>query len=405
LAKSSLRFIVFAGPGGVGVMKAALAGRQWSILFNCTQSEAEKSWPATQAVWKKRRIDAFDLTRRDLAEAEDDGEPDAEISGPEWSGVISHDERRPGRRSVIIESPDAVVGINPTPNQSEPPVGRPRVAVLDACWTHVQRFPDREEVRECFEEVLGRRWRHVFYVTNLPWDARFFEQTVRDLQLEGHAEVMQVDGWGQRLLWQVRELLPRIADGDLVMLALVPGRDERGAFQRLRSDFAERTQHVSVYPVQPLSTGPGPSREEALEAVGIWLPTQVLIAAGPLSEQVLLARYLSENAGGTAPVVGTAGTEYRMPTLNVARQYDVPSTSSDRGTERVRTARSGLVIATYGREDRILLAGSGLASEAQKLLTSLHINRRGKPAERIVHDIENAFSSRGLPVPAVRFLT
>ncbi len=386
-------------------MKAALAGRQWSILVNSTESEAAESWPSTQSVWRKRHIDSFDLTRPDTASGEGDASVEVAISGVEWNGVISYDERRPGRRSIVIDCADVVVGINPTPNYTEPPVGRQRVAVLDAGWTHVQRFPDRDEVRECFEEFLGRKWRHVYYVTNLPWDAELFRQTVSELQLQGHAEVMRVDGSGQRLLWQVRELLPNVADGDLVMLGLVPGRDERGAFQRLRSDFAERTPHVSGYPVQPLSTGPGPSREEALEAVGIWLPTHVLIAAGPLSEQVLLARYLSENTGGSTPVAASAGAEYRLPSLNVSRQYEIPRSSPTTGSERLLSARSGLVIAAYGRGDRILLTGAGLASETEKLLGSLHINRRGKPAERIVHDIENAFASRGLPVPAVRFLT
>lgn len=386
-------------------MKGALAGRQWSVLFNCSETDAEQSWPSTQGVWKKRRVDSIDLIRPDLLEDAADAGEDAAITGSDWQGVISSDERRPGRRSVVIESGDVVVGINPTPNQLEPPVGRQRVAVLDAGWTHIQRFPDRDEVRDCFEEILGRRWRHVYYVTNLPWDAQLFQQTVDDLQMNGHAEAILVRGSGQRLLWQVREFVPSIGAGDLVMLGLVPGRDDRGAFQRLRSDFSERTEHVSVYPVQPLSTGPGPSREEALEAVGIWLPTQVLIAAGPVSEQVLLARYLSENTGGTGSIVGIAGTEYRLPTLNVARQYDVGAPAAEAKPGRTRGARSGMVIATYGRGETIQLSGAGLASEAQNLMESMHISRRGKPAERIVHDIENAFASRGLPVPAVRFLT
>lgn len=380
--------------------RAAIVARQWTTLINCTEKDVRETWPGLEGSWSKQHVDAVKLSPfaagQDMPSAADD-----RILGQRVS--VIPDERRPGRRSLLVESGDVAVGVASSAQEADTPDGHQRVVILDASWTHVARFPEPEEVRQALEEALRVRSRTVFYITNLPWDAKLFQLVADQAGQSDRCRTVTVTGFGARMLWQVRELVPDIQSKDLVLLGLVPRRDDRGSHQRLRSDFAERTENLRVYPVFPLSSGPGASREEALQTVGLWLPTRVMIAAGPLSEQVLLARHLEEN-GGSSATVGTMGAEYRLPSLNLIRQMDARREQRTSVLQRLRGPRSGLVVVTYGRDEAVQLAGAGLPAEAEAILPRIRVSRRGKSAEQVVHDVETAFSSRGMPVPAVRFL-
>jgi len=289
-------------------------------------------------------------------------------------------------------------------SQDEPPRGTQRTVVLDASWTHIARFPDREEIRDALIQTFQATDGLIYYVTNLPWDAELFSQVAADMGRAHDARTTLVEGFGDRMLSQARQVLSQLQQHDQVLLALVPARDDRGSLQRLRSDFAARVSQVRAYPALPISSGPGPSRDEALAAVGLWLPTSVLIAGGPVSEQFLLARYLQESTGGSTAVVGVAGAEYRLPGLEMLRHSDGGRRSSAGDRRRVSAGRTGLVIVTYGPDDTVQLSGAGLPEAVESVLGRLNIKRRGKTPEQVVREIEAAFSSRGLPVPAVRYL-
>jgi hypothetical protein len=397
-------------------MRVAIISRQWSLLINCSEEEVTETWPSLTGEWKKKRVDHFMLSpavgggsREHLS-----GNGDSQISGADWTVRIAGDDRRPGRRSLLLETPQAVLGVAATSQMEDAPAGSSRVLILDASWTHVPAFPDREEIRQAFVEAFEQGPRgeqgRVYYLTNLAWDAELFSQVAADLGRSDQSRPVLIDGEGDRLLKQARQIIPEIESNDVALIGLVPGRDDRGAFQRLRSDFAERTAHVQAFPAVPISSGPGPSREESLAAVGLWLPTTVLIAGGPISEQHLLARHLEESTGGSAAVVGVSGGEYRLPGLDLIRVAGHSSVlgrqrgASGRPVGRGRVSYAGLVVVTYEAEDAVTLSGAGLAEAARQILPKIRISRRGKPPEQIVREVEAAFSSRGMAVPAVRYL-
>ena len=399
-----LRLLLFEGPGGVDRFRAALISRQWSLLVNTSEEECGATWPSLRETWRKKQVARIDLHGPDDPAAESEG-ADQTISGSDWQARVITDELRPSRRMVIVETAQIVVGIGAGTQGEEPPPGRQRALVIDAGWTHVPSFPDREDVRSYLAGAIRSAAGRVHFVTDLPWDVRLFESVARELGRESAAHPVLVGGSTGRKLWLARQILPQIDEPDTVLIGLVPGRDERGLFQRLRSDFAEKTSSVRAFPTAPLSTGPGQSRDEALESVGLWLPTRVLIAAGPISEQVLLARHLEESTRGSPVTVGVAGGEYRLPDFDLIRNTDAGHRVSGAGRQRGVASRAGLVVVTYGRdENAVSLSGTGLADNVQTVLPKIHVNRRGKTPEQLVREVEMAFTSRGLPVPAVRFL-
>lgn len=399
----AVRLLVFRGPGETEALQAAFIGRKWSVLVNCSEEATAQAWPTLETVWRKRHVDTFVLDPfSDVAE--DAGIREPSPSGDDWRAAFSSDERRPGRRSLVLQAGQISIGVTPASSQQDAePTGTQRVLVLDASWTHISRFPDREEVREELVRAFDGSGQ-IHFITNLQWDADLFTHVAAELGESNRANVALIKGLGDRGLVQARQLLPRIQESDTVLIGLVPGRDERGAFQRLRSDFAERTSHVRAYPAYPLSSGPGASREEALATVGLWLPTHVLIAGGPISEQFLLARHLEESTGGATAMVAVAGGEYRLPSLDLARHYDASRPSHGDAKLRQLASRSGLVIATPGSDESTTLSGVGLPDTANGILPKIRINRSGKTPEQIVHEVEAAFSSRGMPIPAVRYL-
>jgi hypothetical protein len=408
-----LRFLLLEGPGQVERLRAIFISSKWSFLINTDVAAAQKNWPETTWTWRKAESNS--IVQSPLA-AGLDNHPESIVQGERrlvgkgWQATALIDEQRPGRLGVVIEVDDISIALSPSPDHLDPIAERQRIVVLDASWTHIARFPEREEVREAVEDALQSHARFVYYVTNLPWDADIFLSTTREFGCEDRARLAYVNGIGQQAYWQAQDIAKRIDTMDMVLLGLVPGRDDRGLFQRLRSAFAERTEHVRAYPAFPLSTGPGLAREEAEEAMGMWLPTRVLIAGGPISEQILLQRYLQEMADNrgrsstTSIVVGMAGTEYRLPSLKVAHQYHLPPTVPPSVSARAHAARAGLVIVTYTRDDIAHLTSVGLSSQARQVVDRLQINRRGKTTEQVVHEVEVAFTSRGIPPPAIRFV-
>lgn len=403
MAKRPLRLLVLDGPGSVESLRLAVLGRTWTILVNTTVDETNTEWPAAEPVWRKKRVDALSLNASSTGFNLEEDAKERPATQPERTTIIP-DERRPGRRSCLIQVDDIAVGITAGSQQMEAPAATDRVVILDASWTHIARFPDREDVRESFLQALTSRARRIFYLTNLKWDADFFDEVAQEQGRAERAQVIRVSGFGSRMLWQAREVAPTVTSDDMVILGLVPRRDDRGAFQRLRSDFAERTEHVWAYPTHAVSCGPGPSREESLEMVGLWLPTRVLIAGGYVSEQVLLARHLEENAGGTGAGVAIVGGEYRLPSVALIHQVDAVARARTTGSRRRPAPHSGLVVVTYGRDGEVELSSAGLATEARNVLPKIRLSRRGKSPEQVVHDVETAFSSRGMPVPSVRYL-
>jgi hypothetical protein len=397
--------LLFRGPGEIERLRAAVVGRQWGLLLNTSASQASRAWPSVEPVWRKRHVDEFFLDGTpDNGRATDDEEGDRAVRGSDWIARIDVDERRPGRRSLLLQTGQVAIAVTPSAQQDEPPPDSDRLLILDASWTHVQRFPEREEIREALIEGFQSTGR-VFFVTSLPWDAEFFQQVAADLEESSRAVTVLVAGSGERMRGEARLAIPNVGSEDTVLLGLVPGRDDRGALQRLRSEFAERTVKVSAFPTSPLSSGPGPGRDEALTAVGLWLPTRVLIAGGPISEQYLLARYLEESTGGYGPVVGVAGGEYRLPSLDLIRHADLGRRVGSAGRLRVRAGRLGLVIVSFGPDDSVQLSGFGLPDVAMSVLPKLRIVRRNKTPDQITREVESAFSSRGMPAPAVKCLT
>ena len=386
---------MFGGAGPSGRFRAALISKQNSLLIDIEPEDASSRWSALTPVWRKRRVDTVRL--------DDPGMPAGSGGNGHWHWTHTAGERRSGLPGLSIRSSDLTLGLG-SALEWEPENATDRLAILDASWTHIASFPDRDEVRSAFEGALRSKQRRVFYITNVPWDRDLFDEVSSDVGRNGQAESIVVEPNVERLAWQVRELAPRVRPDDMVLLGLVPRRDDRGIHQRLRSDFAERTEHVRAYPLFPLSSGPGPSREEALESVALWLPTEVLIGSGPLSEQVLLARHISAQPGMPPARVAVAAGEYRISPLELVKQHEQPRERPLRPSLRLQAARSGLVVATYGRDDAVRLTGTGLAGGSEAVVAKLRISRYGKSPERVVHEVENAFSSRGLPVPAVRFL-
>jgi hypothetical protein len=61
-------------------------------------------------------------------------------------------------------------------------------------------------------------------------------------------------------------------------------------------------------------------------------------------------------------------------------------------------------VVTYGPDDGVVLSGAGLADAAREVLPKIRLKTRGKEPEQLVREVESAFSSRGMAVPAVRFL-
>ena len=385
-------------------MTTAIIGRQQSVVIDLDASASGAVWPALEPIWKRRHVSHIQLNHsKHSAESDHEFAKHQAPDSGDWRPTVQADEKRPERHSLVLQSTQVAVGYLPTAQLDEPPPGIGRVLVLDASWTHIARFPDREEVRDEFTQAF-RHPGPVHYVTNLPWDAALFGQVAREQRAEDRANTVLVLGYGEDSLSQARRILNEIQPNDLVLIGLVPGRDDRGAFQRLRSDFAERTPRVQAFPASPLSCGPGASREEALAAVGMWLPTRVLIAGGPISEQHLLARHLEESTGGSPAVVGLLGGEYRLPSLELLRHHDAGQRSGSGSRLRLRAAQAGLVVATHGFDGAVSLSGAGLAPGVSEVLLKIRINPRGKTPEQVVREIESAFTSRSIPVPAIRYL-
>lgn len=381
-----------------------MVARQWAVLTNCGDLESARANSALAEIWSKKFVHNLNLVPLPIQPVEssvasdvtDRAQGDLEI-------VHVPDERRPGRTSVVIHTPDVVVGIAPASQAEDPPAGIARTLILDASWTHITSFPERETVRQSFVDTFARGRGRVWYVTNLSWDAALFGEVATETGSTGRSSELRLSGSVDTWPRQIGQVLPQIKPTDQVLIGLVPGRDDRGSLQRLRSDFAERTEHVQAFPSAPLSCGPGPGRDEMLEAVGLWLPTTVLVSAGPISEQHLLARHLEENTGGSPASVAISGGEYRLPNLQLVRQLDGGSRTQGRHSP-LRTSFAGLVVVSYGADNTVQLAGAGLATSAQEALPKIRVNRRGKTPEQVVREVESAFSSRGHAIPAVRYL-
>jgi hypothetical protein len=417
LAKSPLRLLLFEGPSRVENVVFAVIARSWTLLVNATAEEARQRWPDMHEAWRKKHVEHTYLEPAGqllATGAENAAQPSAgrerrskRLGKTEVTLHLESDERRPGRTYIQIQAPGLLIATGAAPGLSEPSaLPGDRVTLLDASWTHVPNFPDQEEVRESMTHGLRLRGRSgkqgdVLYVTNLPWDAALFDEVAAETGQTPRCRTCFVQEFGSSMIWRVQQLARNVGPRDVVLIGLVPGRDDRGQLQQIRSEFAERTRNVLAHPVFPLSTGPGPSRDEAVEAVGTWLPTNVLIVGGPYSEQVLLSRYLKTAFSLSNVVVGVAGAEYRLPSLAVSRQLD--------GARHVRAgvprgSSYGLVVASRGTGEHLRLQGVGLSNRAETLIPKLAISAAGKDADRIVHDIEVAFSSRGMPVPAVHYV-
>jgi hypothetical protein len=401
-----VRLLLFEGPGEVDRLSCAIVGRQWTVLVNVSEAEADHTWPNLSPIWRKKDLVSVYLSAPESGAADrEEVAPDRTISGGDWELHIMTDERRPGRRMVIVETGQSVIGLGAVLGADAPPSGRTRALLLDASWTHVSSFPEREQVRSAMTEALKWRGGTVHFVSDIQWDVDLFESVARELGRESNVAAIHVKGTTARKLWQARQALPTVALEDHVLIGLAPGRDERGLFQRLRSDFAERCAGVLAFPNAPLCTGPGMSRDEALEAVGLWLPTQVLVGAGQMSEQVLLARYLQESTGGSPMSAAVGGGEYRLPDFELIRHNDLGGNLARTARIRAIAARHGLVVVAYGRgEDEFYVSGIGLPESQEDILPRIKISRRDKTPEQVVREVETAFSSRGLPVPAVRLL-
>lgn len=387
-------------------LRCVLVARQWALLVNCSTEDAAANWPGLEHTWRKRQVESVYL-RLNPADSYDNAETIANqtVTGKDWRLRMTGDELRPSRQSATVETANLVVGICASGAGDEPAAGARRALIIDASWTHIFAFPEREEVRTCLAAALHTGRGRVFYISDLDWDVALFRGTAHDLGAAERAVDVTVKGSREGKLVAARQVLRDVREGDTVLIGLVPGRDDRGAFQRLRSDFAERASVVRAFPGAPLSTGPGLSRDEALAAVGLWLPTEVLIAGGPISEQVLLARHLEESTSRSPVTVGVAGGEYRLPDFDLIRHSDTGRRHESGPPKRAVASRSGLVVVALTRDaDAVSLAGTGLSDNARDVLPKLRINRRGKTPEQVVREVEMAFTSRGLPVPAVRFI-
>ena len=398
---------MFQGPGEIDHFQAALVGRQWTILINVSEDKARDSWPGLEDLWRKRNCVTAYLSQLPGGRTDpDELTPDASVSATDFEARLVTDDIRPGRRMLMVETAQHVIGIGPGSQPNEPPSSDKRSLILDASWTHVSSFPEREQVRSYMSQVLALATRPVHFISDLDWDLSLFRAVAKDHGKGDLAREGRVAGSISRKLWQSRQYLKEIEPGDTVLIALVPGRDDRGALQRLRSEIAERTSSVKSFPTAPLSTGPGISRDEALEALGLWLPTFALVGSGPISEQVLLARYLNESSGGSPVEVAVSGGEYRLPEFELLRHVDTGRRAVNLRAQRAVASRSGLVVVTYGQdEDAVSLSGTGLPEQVEDVLPRIRVSRRGKSPEQVVREIEMAFSSRGLPLPAVRYLS
>ena len=227
----------------------------------------QTGWPNLTETWRKRQIQSLRLTgSTDKRSDPDEVAPDQTLTGNDWKAHLVVDERRPGRRSLVVESAQLVIGISPAANGDDPPPGQRRALILDASWTHVFSFPDREAVRECMAEAFRSGSGRTFFISDLEWDLALFDSVASELRAHNRACPVSVAGTTAQRLWQAHQVLSNVDSRDTVLIGIVPGRDDRGAFQRLRSDFAERTSLVQAFPSSPLSTGPGLSRDEALGA-------------------------------------------------------------------------------------------------------------------------------------------
>ncbi len=372
-------------------------GRGWSVLVNLTPEEAGRNWPHLADSWQRRSTGSIYLRQAGSAGAE------GGIDNDDCRMESAVDDRRAGLRGYVIGAQDLAVGFNITADLRELSAATNRVVIVDASWTHIVSFPDQEQIAQAFEDACRDASGRVHYVTNLPWDAELFTATAAGFE-HLDARVVAIDGHGKDVLPQVRSRLSDFGRKDTVLIGLTPGRDDRGAFQQLRSDIAARTTRVWAFPSHPLSSGPGPSREEALEMVGMWLPAEVLIAAGPISEQILLARYLSENTGASVIRVAAAGGEYRLPGLELIHQRNVERPVEDPSARRLAAARAGLVLVRIVGDESVRLAGVGLTEETAQALEHLRVTGKSRSGEKVIRDIQSAFSSRGLTPPEVRLV-